>query len=312
MKPTQASICTAAVVAALAGIPAQAAQRAFVASTGSDANTATSCGPTTPCRSFTAAHSVVDPSGEIVALDAAGYGAVTITKSVTITANPGVFAGIAASSGNAVTIATPSVNVILRGLNINAVGASFGVNMTNGSSLSVENCVISNFGTGIAVMDTSARVRIIDTLIRGNGIGILLQNGPIATIAGVRSIANSVHGIQVQGTTATTTLATIHDSVLSDNSLGGIYTRSLDAGAAVRVAVTRTVASYNSAGIAVDASTGLMSLVLNGNTVTQNLAGVPYVGVFAGPGSAVETTGNNTVRQNGTDVTGTVTPVPAI
>ena len=312
MKPTQA-LCAAAVIAALSTIPTHAAQRAFVASTGSDANTATSCSPTTPCRSFTAAHSVVDPGGEIIALDAAGYGAVTITKSVTIAANPGVFAGIAASSGNAVTIATPGVNVILRGLNLNAVGPSEGVNMTAGSSLSVENCVISNFNNGVVVLDTAARVRILDTIVRGNSIGIILANGPIATIVGVRAIANTQHGIQIVGATGgTATVATISDSVASDNGLGGILMQASDVTAVVRVAVTRSVASYNSAGIAAAPSTGSMVLVLNGNTVTQNVVASPFVGVFAGGGTTVETTGNNTVRQNGIDVSGTVTPVPAI
>jgi len=42
----------------------------------------------------------VDPGGEVIALDAAGYGAVTITKSVNIIANPGFYAGITASSAH--------------------------------------------------------------------------------------------------------------------------------------------------------------------------------------------------------------------
>src|SRR5450755_1642291 len=112
-----------ALFATIAAMPAEAVQRVFVSSFGNDANTATNCGFTNPCRGFTAAMTVVDSGGEVVALDAAGYGAVTITKSVTIAANPGFYAGISASSGSAVTIATASVNVTLRGLNINSVGA---------------------------------------------------------------------------------------------------------------------------------------------------------------------------------------------
>ena len=67
---------------ALASSPAEGAQRVFVASYGNDANTATGCGFANPCRGFTAAMTAVDAGGEVVALDAAGYGAVTITKSV--------------------------------------------------------------------------------------------------------------------------------------------------------------------------------------------------------------------------------------
>jgi hypothetical protein len=49
-------------------LAAQAVQRSFVASFGSDANTATTCGFANPCRSFTAAQTVADAGGEIVAL----------------------------------------------------------------------------------------------------------------------------------------------------------------------------------------------------------------------------------------------------
>src|SRR5262249_55751047 len=121
---------------ALLGNSALAGQRTFVASIGSDANTASNCGPTTPCRSFTAALSVTSNGGEIVALDAAGYGAVSIDRSVTITANPGYYAGIASASGSAVTISTASVKVVLRNLNIHGTGASIGIDMSAGSYLS--------------------------------------------------------------------------------------------------------------------------------------------------------------------------------
>jgi hypothetical protein len=70
-----------------------------------------------------------------------------------------------------VTIATAGVNVILRGLNINRLGSTDGVVMTSGSSLVVENCVISNFsdtGMTIAPGTVAVKVRIVDTLIRGN------------------------------------------------------------------------------------------------------------------------------------------------
>ena len=156
-------------IAAVAAAPAEAAQRAFVSSSGNDANTASGCGLAAPCRSFASAHTVVTDGGEIVALDAAGYGAVTITKSVTITANPGFYAGIAVPTGDGITIATAGINVILRGLNINGTGGSNGVVMTNGNRLSIENCVISNFSSHGVDVRNGATVRIVDSLIRDNG-----------------------------------------------------------------------------------------------------------------------------------------------
>src|SRR5436190_20308053 len=119
-------------------------QRTFVASYGNDANTATNCGFANPCRGFTAALSKTTSGGEVVALDAAGYGAVTISLPVTITANPGFYAGISASTGNAVTVATSAGPVILRGLNINGVGALNGVSMAAAGNVTIENSVISN------------------------------------------------------------------------------------------------------------------------------------------------------------------------
>ena len=86
-----------AIVIGLAALPAEAVQRAFVASFGSDANAATSCGFAAPCRSFAAAVPVVDSGGEVLALDSIGYGMVTIDKSITLTAAPGAYAGISVS-----------------------------------------------------------------------------------------------------------------------------------------------------------------------------------------------------------------------
>jgi len=56
--------------------------RVFVSGVGSDSNP---CSRTAPCRTFQKGHDTVAAGGEVVALDPAGYGAVIITKSVTIT-----------------------------------------------------------------------------------------------------------------------------------------------------------------------------------------------------------------------------------
>ena len=61
---------------------AAAVQRAHVATYGLDSNTSFSCDAAHPCRFFQAATTVVDPNGEVVVLDSGGYGAVTITKSL--------------------------------------------------------------------------------------------------------------------------------------------------------------------------------------------------------------------------------------
>jgi hypothetical protein len=89
LRPFTAVLALAVILGAQS---AHGAQRAFVASFGSDANTASGCGLANPCRGFTAAMTVVDAGGEILALDAAGYGVVTIDKSVSLIANTGSYA----------------------------------------------------------------------------------------------------------------------------------------------------------------------------------------------------------------------------
>ncbi|MEP7070235.1 MAG: right-handed parallel beta-helix repeat-containing protein [Usitatibacter sp.] len=308
MSRVSATASVVAVLAALASIPAQAVQRAFVASYGNDANTATNCGFTNPCRGFTAAQTVTDPNGEIVALDAAGYGAVTIVKSITITANPGFYAGIAASTGNAVTIATAGVNVILRGLNINGVGATDGIRMTNGTSLSVENCVVSNFTNNGIWVTTAARVRVSDSLVRGNTLdGIALEAGATGSVVRTKANAQGRSGIISQGTVAAvTTTVSVSDSDASGNAYG-LVAYSTVATAIGRISASHVSATNNSfAGVSTQ-GTADTAVSIGSSLVTGNSQGLANSG-----GGTFESLGNNLVRQNGSNTSGTITTVSGI
>jgi hypothetical protein len=290
-------------VLALAG-PAQAVQRAFIASYGTDANTAGNCSFSSPCRSFTAAMTVIDPSGEILALDSAGYGAVTITKSVSLIGNPGFYAGISASVGNAVTIATAGVKVTLRGLNINSVGATNGVSMTAGDRLSIENCVISNFATGDAVIvDALAEVRVIDSVIRDNSRGVVFKGGVSGVVHGSKVMGNAVAGVMVNGGTVGQTVGTVSESVLSANGINAYAYETLNTSLS-RLAVIRSTLSYGNVGAKSEFAGGPTVVVVSESLVVSN-----GVGFFVGAaGSTLETMGNNTVRMNGPD-TGLVTTI---
>ena len=143
-----ALIITAA-LGLLAAVPAQAVQRAYVSAvSGNDANTATGCQANAPCRWFATAVTVVDPGGEVVAMDTGAYGGINLTQSIAITAAPGAYAGISVFSGAGIIIATAGINVTLRGLTINGMGGTTGVSITNAASVSFENCVIANFING--------------------------------------------------------------------------------------------------------------------------------------------------------------------
>ena len=291
-------------------LPAAAAQRAFVASTGNDANVGAGCTPAAPCRSFQAAHTAVDAGGEIVALDTAGYGAVTVSKSVTIMANPGAIAGIAVSTGNAVMIGTPGVAVILRGLALNNVGSGgAGVQLTDGSSLSVENCVISNFGFGIFVT-TNARVGVANSTLRGNNTGLFLSNGATGEIVGSTfSGTASGYGVVVTGgLLGEWTSASVTDSVASNNGSGFAAINNV-ASTGARLSCIRCTSSSNVAnGFGVGAGPSATSVM----SVSYSKASFNDYGFTNAGGIGVSllvSQGNNSLYLNNTGTTiGTITP----
>src|SRR6201988_4883198 len=102
-----------AFMAALSMTPAFAqAPRTWVSGVGDDANP---CSRTAPCKTFAGAISKTAPGGVINCLDPGGFGAVTITKAITISClytEGGVLAG-----GNGIVVnAGPTDAVYLRGL----------------------------------------------------------------------------------------------------------------------------------------------------------------------------------------------------
>ncbi|HMI77691.1 MAG TPA: hypothetical protein VK484_02810, partial [Ferruginibacter sp.] len=99
------------------------ATRTWVSGVGDDVNPASR---TAPCKTFAGAISKTATGGEINVLDAGGYGAVTITKSITIDGR-GAQASILSTMTNGIIInAGPDAIVIIRNLSIN--GAGNGIN----------------------------------------------------------------------------------------------------------------------------------------------------------------------------------------
>src|SRR4051812_46989016 len=96
--------CFAAVVSVIAAglfLPAVAhaqATRTWVSGVGDDANP---CSRTAPCKTFAGTISKTAGAGEIDTLDPGGFGAVTITKSMTIDGTAGL-AGVLASGSNGI------------------------------------------------------------------------------------------------------------------------------------------------------------------------------------------------------------------
>jgi hypothetical protein len=199
IKITSLSVAGAILACGLSAVPAHAANRTWVSGHGTDSGT---CAFAAPCRTFAFALTQTAASGEIDVLDPGGYGAVTITKAISI-ANDGVgTTAIGAGSGNAITInAGANDSVHLRGLTIEGLGSgAVGIQFNTGGNLAIENCVIRNFAfAGIYISpSTTSSFSVSNTIVStdflsgAQGFGILVIPSGSAAVTGVLSkvIAN--------------------------------------------------------------------------------------------------------------------------
>jgi len=320
LDPVQASWMAFAVIgiAVLASpLPAVAAQRTFVASFGSDS---AACALAAPCRGFAAAILKTDPGGEVIVLDSAGYGPVTIAKSVAIVAPPGIYAGVSALTGDGIVINGAGIEVVLKGLTVNGQGGSIGVHYQGGASLTLERCITSNFTANGIRLDAGGTIAVTDTTITGNGGDGISVSGPAAavTITRARIEGNGSDGIRIQaaadvtvdrsivtrnaGTgidlffagTGTARLA-IDASTIADNAGVGVYASANSAASVVQADVTRSTIVRNSAGIWAISAGGTSAVSATNNEVSDNV-GNGIAASFAG--SSLRAAGNKVMRNN--------------
>jgi hypothetical protein len=271
------------------------AQRTFVSALGSDSNP---CGRTTPCRTFAQALAGTNAGGEVIVLDSGGFGPVTITRSVSIIAPAGVYAGISVFSGDGIDInAGPSDEVILRGLTINNQGATGnGIVFSTGAALHVEDCSVSGFSSSASgllfVPGGHATLEVEDSSIRDNSFGIYIAPAApggqaLVTIEHTRLERNGDSGLMVaQGLS----LVTVRNSVASGNNNGFVA-----GSASCELNIESCVASnnYGSAILSHGVPVGGTVRVCN-STVTGNNIGLGVSNTTA----MLLSRGNNTVEGN--------------
>jgi hypothetical protein len=228
--------------------------RSFVSSFGNDAN---DCSRSAPCRTFQGAHDKTFDQGEITVLDPGGYGAVTITKSISIV-NDGVGeAGLLVSGGvTGIVINAANAYVNLRGLTIQGIGfgGGNGIRLDNGFSLTISNCVIRNLtGEGIDFLPaTDARLSISTTLVAdngGNGIAVLPPGGSGVVKVDISrvDVHDNLAGFVIATSNSTGPLAaTIADSVSAANRYG-VSVGSGSGPVPATVMVVRSVVSNSTA-----------------------------------------------------------------
>lgn len=155
------------------------ATRTWVSGVGDDVNP---CSRTAPCKTFAGAISKTAAAGEINAIDSGGFGAVTITKSITIDGG-GVLAGILASLTNGIIInesgspAAPTISVNLRNLSIDGAGnGTNGVRVLRAKTVSMQNVHIFGF-TGNGIDAQLSQVATAGTKMSLTDVGIRNLSG---------------------------------------------------------------------------------------------------------------------------------------
>lgn len=264
--------------------------RTAVSVSGVDTN---DCSVAFPCRSLARAMDQTVSGGEIIVLTSAGYGPFTINKSVSVIAAPGVYAGITASSGTAVTISLGSADrAVIRGLTLEGVGAGDRGVYGFGGEVHIENTVVNGFNYGIA--NGSYTVTIADSVIRNNRIaGILIANsGARAIIERVQVKSNTDFGIVIQDGAK----GTVRDSVVTGNSIGlsALFANTV-------LNIDETLSSRNSAGVL--AHFGGVVRVSNSVVVDNTSSGL------RNDSATLESWGNNIVAGNLSQTFGTITTV---
>jgi len=281
------------------------ASRTWVSGVGDDANP---CSRTAPCKTFAGAISKTAPGGEIDALDPGGFGAVTITKAITLDGGGGQVASVLVNGTNGIVVQAGASDVVtIRNLRINGIrsGANGGLNgirWTSGAALHIENCYIFGF-TGNAIDIAKAdggQAFIIDTFATNNGgSGVKAQD----TVNTVHVTVSRSRFEQNQFGIFSSDFSrfSVDDSDASGNSNTGIIVQS-SAGTS-EADVASTMASNNgNAGLLSGGGSTSSIIRLSGVTIYGNT----NFGIFiSGSGQVISYT--NTPNFNSDPVSGTVT-----
>src|SRR5262249_20621748 len=112
--------------------------------------------------------------GEINCLDPGGFGALTITKSITIDCHHTLGGVLVAGTNGINVIAAASDRIVLRGLDIDGTGSGVnGILFSSGASLHVEDSVIYGMQNGINI--GAGKIYIKNTYIRNNSnVGVYI------------------------------------------------------------------------------------------------------------------------------------------
>ena len=272
------------------------ATRTWVSGVGDDVNP---CSRTAPCKTFAGAISKTATGGEISVLDNGPYGAVTITKAITINGD-NQLGTILASSVNGIIVNAPAGSVvIIRGISINGAGSNTSATGLNairfiaGAELHVENVTIygftqagvdfnpsgasSLFMNNVSIKNTanavwlhpgaagSATASLNRVSMDGNGGGMRLDDGSIAVVRDSQATGNDTHGFAALSVSRRADLS-LENSVASNNLGTGLFA----SGAQGVVRMSNVMVTRNNAGIQATGGGAIVSF--GNNRVNSNNA----------------------------------------
>jgi hypothetical protein len=215
--------------------PAHAqATRTWVSGVGDDANP---CSRTAPCKTFAGSISKTAAGGEINCLDPGGFGALTITKSITISCQAGT-AGVLVAGTNGFSVNAAATDVIvLEGLDFDGTSSGIsGIAIVSAATVHVRKSSIRNFkggGSGITLSSNniSTGLFVSDTFISNNGNsavtgGIVIKpqgSGTASVVITNSKVDGNTSGVRADATAITTgnVRATVGGSSVSGNTNDG-------------------------------------------------------------------------------------------
>ena len=271
--------------------PASAqATRTWISGVGDDANP---CSRTAPCKTFQGAISKTAAGGEINCLDPGGFGALTITKSISLICDSTEI-GILVAATNGFIINSTTAVVHISGFDFEGLGqtGSAGVNgiyILNAAAVHIRNTKIRGFRNGYGINfspnNADSQLFLDNVTISESGVGSNSTTG----------------GILVGPAAGFSAKVTISNSLVSNNINSGLRLDTTGiVGSSITATVENTVFSNDGTGILVTSpvNTGAAKLSLFDSTVTHNAA---YGVIASGPGSTVRV-GNTKITGNGTGV----------
>ena len=273
----------AATTVGAATAQAQPYPRTFVSAGGTDTSN-TACSFTAPCQTFQHALAETSSGGEINCLTPGGFGALSISQSVTINCEAVSNGGVNVNGGTAVTIGTADITVNLIGLDINGENHSqVGVSITAAAFVNIRNCKIYGF-----------------SLEGANGAISYQPEGSMGDLGSLVVdnvfIANNTNGIYEYSSSGAANV-TVRNSNINNNSGDGIYLYAAGgAGIHSGATIEQTTLAFNGAGLYVQGSGAIA--VLGGSTVVNNTTGVA-----SSSGGLLYSFKNNQIGGNNTDGT---------